>query len=111
MEWSDLLPRFHVIPDDGHTIKLVRALDVCRQICAPYEDKPWRKIKGDDVWLKLHYMVLDSTENPGGEGRWVRSAGFDEMWEVSLHIHSALLTTRPPDLVLESKIIDWLSLL
>ncbi|KAM0335827.1 hypothetical protein ACHAQA_000877 [Verticillium albo-atrum] len=79
---ADLLPRFHAIDDDGHTVKVARALAICRDVCAPYADKPWRKIKSDDVWLKMHYTLLDGTENGDAEGgRWVRSAGFDEMWK------------------------------
>ncbi|KAG7118497.1 Oxidoreductase ptaJ like protein [Verticillium longisporum] len=79
---EDLLPRFHAIDDDGHTVKVARSLAVCRELCEPYADRPWKKVKSDDVWLKMHYTLLDGTE--GGEeegGRWVRAAGFDESWE------------------------------
>ncbi|KZL87292.1 hypothetical protein CI238_10567 [Colletotrichum incanum] len=76
---SDLLPRFHNIPDDGHTIKVVRALAICHELSSKYGDKPWIKIKGDDEWLKLSYMLLDGTEH--SETRWVRSAGLEEAWK------------------------------
>ncbi|KAM0275071.1 hypothetical protein ACHAQH_007591 [Verticillium albo-atrum] len=79
---EDLLPRFHAIDDDGHTVKVARAMEVCRELCAPYADKPWRKIKSDETWVKMHYTLLDGTETGEDEGgRWVRSAGFDEMWK------------------------------
>ncbi|KAJ0161972.1 Oxidoreductase AflY [Colletotrichum tanaceti] len=76
---TDLLPRFHSIPDDGHTIKVARALGICHELSSKYGDKPWIKIKGDYDWLKLVYMLLDGTEHSGT--RWVRSAGFEEAWK------------------------------
>ncbi|KAK1538483.1 HypA protein [Colletotrichum paranaense] len=75
---TDLLPRFHNFVDDGHTIKVVRALGICQDLSAKYGDKPWIKIK-DGEWLNLTYMLLDSTEHD--ETRWVRSAGFEEAWK------------------------------
>ncbi|KAJ0308329.1 hypothetical protein COL5a_000768 [Colletotrichum fioriniae] len=64
--------------DDGHTIKVVRALGICQDLSAKYGDKPWIKIK-DEEWRNLTYMLLDSTEHD--ETRWVRSAGFEEAWK------------------------------
>ncbi|TDZ74254.1 Oxidoreductase ptaJ [Colletotrichum trifolii] len=75
---TDLLPRFHDIIDDGHTIKVVRALGICQELSAKYGDKPWNKFKSDEDWVKLNYLLLDGTENV--ETRWVRSAGLDEAW-------------------------------
>ncbi|ROT43200.1 hypothetical protein SODALDRAFT_327381 [Sodiomyces alkalinus F11] len=79
---NDLLPRFHATKEDGHAIKLVRALGICKELLdTKFKDKQWRKITEDDLWLKLHYMVLDGTEYPqDGLAMWVRGAGFDEMW-------------------------------
>ncbi|KDN63118.1 putative HypA protein [Colletotrichum sublineola] len=76
---SDLLPRFHAISDDGHTIKVTRALGICQQLSSRYGDRPWIKISGDDEWLRLSYMLLDGTEH--SETKWVRSAGFEEAWK------------------------------
>ncbi|KAK1990808.1 HypA protein [Colletotrichum falcatum] len=78
-EPSDLLPRFHAVPDDGHTIKVARALGICRELSSRYADRPWVQIRGDDEWLRLSYMLLDGTEH--SETRWVRSAGFEEAWK------------------------------
>lgn len=60
-------------------------MDICKELLdGKFRDKTWRKIKGDDTWLKLHYMLLDGTEfAQDGMARWVRGAGFDEMWKVN----------------------------
>ncbi|KAF6808362.1 HypA protein [Colletotrichum sojae] len=75
---TDLLSRFHNIPDDGHTIKVVRALGICQELSDKYAGRPWVKIKDED-WLKLHYSVLDGTEHV--EEKWVRTTGLDEAWK------------------------------
>lgn len=77
---QDLLSRFHTLHgDDGHTIKLVRALSICEELVQKYNDKSWRKITSPETWLKMHYMVLDGAED--NTATWVRSAGFDEAWK------------------------------
>ncbi|KAI8182691.1 hypothetical protein KHU50_002349 [Colletotrichum sp. SAR 10_65] len=76
---TDLLPRFHHQSDDGHTIKVVRALGICQELSQKYSNKPWIRIKNDDEWLKLHYSVLDGTEHSGT--KWVRSTGLEEAWK------------------------------
>lgn len=76
---EDLLPRFYAIPDDGHTIKVVRGLLLAQELSKKYADKPWIRIADDETWLKMHYLLLDSVENQ--DSRWVRSAGFAEAWE------------------------------
>jgi hypothetical protein len=75
---EELLPRFHAIPDDGHTIKLVRALLIAQDMSRKYADRPWVRIKNDEMWLKMHYMILDGNEKI--DPKWVRSAGFEEAW-------------------------------
>ena len=76
---EDLLPRFHALPDDGHTVKLVRALLIAQNLSKKYVDRPWIRIKDDDMWLKMHYLILDGNEKI--DPKWVRSAGFEEAWE------------------------------
>lgn len=86
---EDLLPRLHAIPDDGHTIKVARALLLAQQVTKKYLDRPerpsWIRFDDDETWLKAHYALLDAVEGPdvdsGKEPRWVRSAGFDSAWE------------------------------
>jgi hypothetical protein len=76
---AELLPRMHAIVDDGHSIKLFRAIGVGKEISKPYEDKDWMLIKGD-LWNQVAHIVVDSVEAPGPT--WVRNAGFEEAWEV-----------------------------
>ena len=75
---EDLLPRFHRIAEDGHNIKLVRALLIAQQISQKYVDRPWIRMD-DDMWLRAHYVLLDGNEHI--DPKWVRSAGFEEAWE------------------------------
>lgn len=76
----ELLRRLHALPDDGHAIKLARAVEVCRAVTEPYRDRDWLKVRGDDVYDKVLHVVLDSVESAGP--KWVRSAGFKEAWKV-----------------------------
>jgi hypothetical protein len=49
-----------------------------------YNSADWINLKGDDVWRKVHHMIIDSVDDGGGmNNNWVRGAGFDEAWEVS----------------------------
>lgn len=76
---TDLLPRFFPIEDDGHTIKLVRAVLIARDVVEKYALADWVRIRGHDAWLRLMYTVLDATVDPAGQ-RWVRGTGHDEAW-------------------------------
>ncbi|KAF4445168.1 hypothetical protein FACUT_137 [Fusarium acutatum] len=80
---EDLFPRIHKVVDDGHTVKLARALMLAQRVTKPYENKEWVKIKGDDEWLRAVYLLLDANEEADRQGgtMWVRSSGFDEAWE------------------------------
>lgn len=82
-----LLPRMHAFVDDGHAIKLFRAVAIGREVCRPYQDADWMLIKGDGLWDQVAHMVVDSVEAPGPT--WVRNAGFDEAWEVSFSFFRA----------------------
>lgn len=70
------------MPDDGHAIKLARAAGICQEVTRKYQDRDWVLIKGDDMWSKINHLILDSLQSPGEY--WVRSAGLDEAWTVSL---------------------------
>ncbi|KPM38382.1 hypothetical protein AK830_g8198 [Neonectria ditissima] len=76
---EDLLPRIHAIVDDGHTVKLARALLLAQRVSRPYAGRPWVRIPEGDGWLKALYLLLDANEH--GAVQWVRAAGFDEAWE------------------------------
>ncbi|KAF5018715.1 hypothetical protein F66182_9299 [Fusarium sp. NRRL 66182] len=80
---EDLFPRIHNIVDDGHTVKLARALMLAQRVLKPYEDRGWIKIKGDDEWLRAVYVLADANEEADAQGEtmWIRSAGFEEAWE------------------------------
>ncbi|KAM0435148.1 hypothetical protein ACHAPT_003238 [Fusarium lateritium] len=77
---EDLLPRIHQIVDDGHTVKLARALILAQRTSKPFENKEWVKIKGDEEWLKTLHLLVDANEN-AGDTMWVRGAGFDQAWD------------------------------
>ncbi|ORY71923.1 HypA protein [Pseudomassariella vexata] len=74
----ELLPRMHNLVEDGHAIKLFRAIGVGQHVSKPYEDEQGMFIKGD-LWNKVGHLVADSVEAPGPT--WVRNAGFDEAWK------------------------------
>ncbi|KAH0522217.1 hypothetical protein TsFJ059_006102 [Trichoderma semiorbis] len=78
---EDLLSRFHEILDDGHTIKVVRAFFIAQKLSQKFADRPWIRIKDDETWLKMHQVLLQSTEGPQEPSLWVRSAGFDDAWQ------------------------------
>ncbi|KAK9414393.1 hypothetical protein SUNI508_11235 [Seiridium unicorne] len=75
---AELLPRMHALAEDGHAIKLFRAVGVGKEVSKPYEDRDWLVIKGD-LWNNISHMIADSVEAPGPT--WVRNAGFDEAWK------------------------------
>ncbi|KAF4120221.1 hypothetical protein GMORB2_3348 [Geosmithia morbida] len=74
----DLLPRVHAIPDDGHIIKLSRALILIQERTAEFSDREWVRIRRDDQWLRIHYMLLRGVERESGH--WVMSPGFKQSW-------------------------------
>ncbi|KAI1205932.1 uncharacterized protein F4807DRAFT_441007 [Annulohypoxylon truncatum] len=76
---NELVPRIHNLEEDGHAIKLYRAVVLGQTVSEKYDDKDWVKIKGD-LWTKVRHLVVDSVEANGP--RWVRSAGFPKAWEV-----------------------------
>ena len=100
--WNAVIERMMSHQDDGHGIKLVRALRHGEEICKPYDGKPSFKIR-NGMWEKLGNMgkyriisidpsrylmghslltisvAIDSVENSGDS--WVHSAGFNEAWE------------------------------
>lgn len=55
---------------------------MCEELTRKYQDKDWVLIKGDDMWAKIHHLLLDSLQSSGEY--WVRSAGLDEAWTVSI---------------------------
>lgn len=76
---EEIVARLHDLPDDGHAIKLGRAVVICRNISKKYRGSDAFKIQGDGLWEKICHLIVDSVEAPGD--RWVRSAGFEGAWE------------------------------
>ncbi|KAK5656110.1 hypothetical protein OQA88_4870 [Cercophora sp. LCS_1] len=75
----EIVSQLHDFPDDGHAIKLARAALICRDISRLYEDRDWVKIKGDELWLRIFNLIVDSVEAPGEH--WVRTCGLEEAWK------------------------------
>ncbi|KAF2168955.1 hypothetical protein M409DRAFT_65293 [Zasmidium cellare ATCC 36951] len=80
--WEGVQERVLRLPDDGHAVKLVRAIAHGERVCKGFEGREGFRIRGEE-WLKLGHMVVDSCEGKGtGSGMyWVRSAGLDGAWE------------------------------
>ncbi|KAI0544065.1 HypA protein [Xylaria curta] len=67
---AELLPRIKALRDDGHVSKLSRAVGLCEHASKKYENQDWLKIKGEDLWNKVHQLVIDSAEGKGP--KWVQ---------------------------------------
>ena len=94
----EALEKLHALEDDGHAIKLGRAMEVFGKL-APgpgrggggvgncHDKIGWTRhfdVAGTEgVWEGLLGMVVESTGRKG-EGRWVRSVGMEEAWKVSI---------------------------
>ena len=77
-EWKGLFQRLFEYDDDGHAVKLGRAVANGEKQSKGYEDESWAKIKGF-MWEKIGNMVVDSVEDSGAT--WARSVGFEEAWK------------------------------
>ena len=77
-EWNGIFQRLFEYQDDGHAIKLGRAVANGENVSKGYEDEEWARIKGF-MWEKVGNMVVDSVEDTGV--RWARSVGFEEAWK------------------------------
>jgi len=78
-EWKGIFQRLFEFKDDGHAVKLGRAVANGEQISKGYENEEWAKVKGF-MWEKAGNMVVDSVEDTGNT--WARSVGFEEAWEI-----------------------------
>ena len=77
-EWPGLFQRLFEYEDDGHAVKLARAVRHGELVSKSYERKvEWDRVKGF-MWEKIGNMVVDSVEDTGET--WARSVGFDEAW-------------------------------
>ena len=77
-EWAGLFERLFAYPDDGHAVKLGRAVKNGELVSKEFEGKvEWDRVKGF-MWEKIGNMVVDSVEDTGKN--WARSVGFEEAW-------------------------------
>ena len=77
-EWPGIFRRLFDFDDDGHAIKLGRAVAYAEIASAEYENEEWANIKGF-MWEKIGNMVVDSVEDNGDT--WARNVGWDDAWE------------------------------
>ncbi|OBT59343.1 hypothetical protein VE04_00264 [Pseudogymnoascus sp. 24MN13] len=78
--WNQLGERlFKINNDDGHAVKLLRALGTAEQVTKGFEGGKVQK----DQWLGIGRMVVDSVEAVQGSDQspWARSVGFDKAWD------------------------------
>ena len=76
--WLSVLDRVMQLGDDGHAVKMVRALLHGEKVTRKYWEEEGFEVTGG-LWANLADMCFDSLEE--GEPSWVRSTGFDEGWE------------------------------
>ncbi len=78
-DWNGIFTRLFNFQDDGHAVKLGRAVRNGELVCGKC-DKGFEgmKVKGD-IWQKIGNMVIDSVEDSGAH--WGRSVGFEEAWK------------------------------
>lgn len=83
-DWESLCKEAIKERDDGHLVKLLRALKHGQAISWPFEhsdDCESFPIKGDE-WFKIAQLAYDSTARKPMEQKWVWGVGFDECWEL-----------------------------
>lgn len=81
-EWPGLFKRMFAKDDDGHSVKLMRAVANAGEKGAKFEDGKGMRIKSF-MWEKIGNMVADSVQDAGTEesSNWVRNCGFAQAWE------------------------------
>jgi len=77
-EWPGIFNRLFEYDDDGHAVKLGRAIANAEKVSRGWENQAWCKIR-DYMFLKIGNMAIDSVEDEGEP--FVRSAGFEEAWK------------------------------
>lgn len=81
VEWPGLFERLFEFQDDGHAVKLGRAVRNGELVSeggdGDKEEREGFKVRGL-MWEKIGNMVVDSVEDTGKT--WARSVGFEEAW-------------------------------
>lgn len=83
--WESLFQKAHTMDDDGHIVKLLRALASGAKLSAPYEvDEECASrfpLKGDN-WIQIGNMAVDTTVSDIYPQRFIRGAGNPDKWAV-----------------------------
>lgn len=82
--WKELYAAVNKEHDDGHVVKLVRALKNGEEAAKPFEEGDFGEyfpVKGD-TWLKIARMTLDTTKGWPTDLKWVNFTGFDMGWKI-----------------------------
>jgi len=77
-EWKGIFNRLFEYKDDGHAVKMGRAVAHAELVSRGWEDQEWCKVRNFQ-FLMIGNMVVDSVEDEGEP--WVRNAGFEEAWK------------------------------
>jgi hypothetical protein len=77
-EWRDLFTRAFATDDDGHIVKLLRAVAVGEILCGKIKTGEEQGMIRGPMWRKIGNMVIDSVEDEGEQ--WVRNTGFAQAW-------------------------------
>ncbi|KAF8475875.1 hypothetical protein BDZ91DRAFT_648858 [Kalaharituber pfeilii] len=77
--WLGIVDRAIAYEDNGHGIKVVRALAYGERVSRQYIGKPGFLMEGD-MWWKGAAMLVDYLEEKDGP-EYIFSSGFDEAWE------------------------------
>jgi len=70
------------VPDDGHSIKFLRAVMNAERLCRQYEREGRMMITGD-MYVRIEKMLVDAVagDDKDGDSRWMRNVGFEEAWK------------------------------
>ena len=85
-DWNGIFTRLWNFEDDGHAVKLGRAVRNGELVSEAWEKRVKREANGvgdgmvvkGEMWEKIGNMAIDSVEDTGV--RWARSVGFEEAW-------------------------------
>ncbi|KAL9076474.1 MAG: hypothetical protein Q9157_003632 [Trypethelium eluteriae] len=84
MGWKEIYAASNKEHDDGHVVKLIRALKNGQEAVAPFEKGEYSEsfpVKGES-WLKIARMTLDTTKDWTPDLKWVNFTGFDMGWKI-----------------------------
>lgn len=78
--WPGVVQRVFAAPDDGHAVKLVRALRFGQTWCEKNGSGAEGQLLQGDDWVKAARLVVEIVERRDGRA-YVRGAGFEEAWK------------------------------